>query len=71
MRNDPKSFAIKFPSEKPLSADQIKHPTLTTPSALPVPGTFEPKQYVLCYRDGDRFFDTATAEMLFFGLAGW
>jgi hypothetical protein len=72
VRSEPRPFVIDFPGDKPLPADQVTHPTVPAHPAYPVPGTFEPKQYVIFYRDpsadagegADRFVETATAGML-------
>lgn len=60
----PQPFAIAFPGEKPLPADQVKHPAPAVHSVHPVPGVFLPKQWVLRYKVGDAYVETATADML-------
>jgi hypothetical protein len=60
----PQPFAIAFPGEKPLPADQVKHPAPAAKPAHPVPGEFLPKQWVLHYKAGDAYVETATADML-------
>jgi hypothetical protein len=60
----PQAFAIAFPGEKPLPADQVKHPAPAVHSVHPVPGVFLPKQWVLRYKVGDAYVETATADML-------
>ena len=64
VRQSPKPFAIAFPGEKPLPADQVKHPAPAAKPAHPVPGEFLPKQWVLHYKAGDAYVETATADML-------
>jgi hypothetical protein len=64
VRQAAKPFAIAFPGEKPLPAEQVKHPAPAAKPAHPVPGEFLPKQWVLHYKMGDAYFETATADML-------
>jgi len=64
VRQAPQPFAMAFPGEKPLAADQVKHPVPVVNPAHPVPGVFLPKQWVLQYKVGDAYVETATADML-------
>jgi hypothetical protein len=64
LRSAPQPFAIAFPDEKPLPAEEVKHPVPTVHPAYPVPGVFLPKQWVLQYRVGDGYVETATAPSL-------
>ena len=60
----PQPFTMAFPGEKPLPADQVKHPAPAVHSVHSVPGVFLPKQWVLHYKVGDAYVETATADML-------
>jgi hypothetical protein len=60
----PQPLVMVFPGEKPLPADQVKHPVQVVNQATPVPGVFLPKQWVLQYKVGDAYVETATADML-------
>ena len=60
----PQPFVIAFPSEVPLAADQVKHPEPVVKPVHPVPGVFLPKQWVLRYKMGDEYVETATADSL-------
>lgn len=64
VRQAPQPFAMAFPGEKPLTATEVKHPTPVVNPAYPVPGTFLPKQFVLQYKVGNAYVETATADML-------
>ena len=55
---------MAFPGEKPPLADELKHPVPVVNPIYPVPGTFLPKQFVLQYKVGDAYVETATADML-------
>ncbi len=60
----PQPFAIHFPTGEPQTAEQVKHPVLTANKAVPVPAVFEPKQFVLHYRIGEDWVETATVDFL-------
>jgi hypothetical protein len=60
----PKPFAISFPDARPPAADQVVRPTLPMQKAVAVPATFEPKQFLLCLREGEGFVESATVEFL-------
>jgi hypothetical protein len=63
-RQAPQPFQMAFPGEKPLAADQVKHPVAAVKPVHPVPGVFLPKQWVLHYKVGDAYVETATADVL-------
>ena len=64
VRQSPQPFAMAFPGVKPPLADEVKHPIPVVNPIYPVPGTFLPKQFVLQYKVGDAYVETATAEPL-------
>lgn len=64
VRQAPQPFTIAFPGEQPLPADQVKHPVPVVNPAYPVPGEFLPKQFVIHYKFGDQYIETATAASL-------
>ena len=64
VRPSPQPFAMAFPSEKSLAAEQVKRPVPAVNQTYPVPGVFLPKQWVLQYKVGDAYVETATADVL-------
>ncbi len=61
----PEPFALKFVgNEKPLPADQVKHPGPVVHASTPIPATFTPTQCVTYYRDGDKYIETVNVGML-------
>ena len=60
----PQPLVMTFPGDKPLPADQVQHPVPVVNPATPVPGVFLPKQFVIHYKVGDKYVETATADML-------
>jgi hypothetical protein len=60
----PQPFAMAFPGDKPLPADQVKYPVPVVNQATSVPGTFLTKQWVLQYKVGDAYVETATVDFL-------
>ena len=64
MKQSPLPLAISFPGDKPLPAEQVKHPVPTDKPAYPVPGTFLPKQFVVHCKVDDKYVETATADFL-------
>ena len=64
VRHSPQPLAMAFPREKPPTAGEVKHPVPVVNQATPVPGIFLPKQFVLHYKVGDAYVETATAEPL-------
>lgn len=61
----PQPFAIRFPGERPLPADQVKRPAPPVRTAVPLPAVFGPKQFIPYMHDGQRLIEAGTAEMLF------
>ncbi|HTN73945.1 MAG TPA: hypothetical protein VL096_01815, partial [Pirellulaceae bacterium] len=60
----PKPFAIEFPTERPLTFEQINRPAVAVVEASAVPGSIDPKQFVIFLRDTNSFIESATAGML-------
>jgi len=60
----PSPFSIRFPDARPPAKAAIKRPERPVHPVVKVPGIAEPKQYVLNYRYGGRWIETATAEPL-------
>jgi len=60
----PQPFAIHFPDKRPITADQVAAKARPAQAAVAVPGKLEPKQFVIFLRDGDKYIESATAEML-------
>ena len=60
----PAPFRMAFPGQKPLPADQVKHPTLSEHAATVVPAAFDPKQFVICEYDGNVLIETETVAFL-------
>jgi hypothetical protein len=56
----PQPFAIQFPGEKPLPADQVKPPEPPVRAARAVPATLTPKELVTYMLDGEKWIEAGT-----------
>jgi hypothetical protein len=64
LSSQPRPFAIQFVGERPLPAEQAHASVLPPRPAMAVPAVFGPKQFVPMMRDGEKFIEAGTAEML-------
>ncbi len=57
-------FRIEFPKAKPIAAEAVKRPAAPVHGAKALPATFTMKDYILYYRVGGKFIETASVEFL-------